>query len=155
MKIGDRFISAALVAMTALTATYAMAGSDPSRYIEIASETHAPIGWIEFCRSNERECATAPSAPRDIVLTETVQTPIAERSQRLGLRRRSAAGAHHRRPPLEELVARSAHPAPSVTEPVDAAAVHLVTRTSARLRIVRGEPDQSVVLAWSLCSSSP
>jgi predicted transglutaminase-like cysteine proteinase len=72
MKIGDRFISAALVAITALTATYAMAGSDPSRYIEIASETHAPIGWIEFCRSNERECATAPSAPRDIVLTETV-----------------------------------------------------------------------------------
>jgi predicted transglutaminase-like cysteine proteinase len=58
--------------MTALTATSAMAGSGVSRYIEIASETRAPIGWIEFCRSNERECATMPSAPRDIVLTETV-----------------------------------------------------------------------------------
>ena len=69
MKIRDRFIGAALVAMTALTATYAMAGSDQSRYIDIAFETPAPIGWIDFCTSNEGECATTPSAPRDIVLT--------------------------------------------------------------------------------------
>jgi predicted transglutaminase-like cysteine proteinase len=72
MKIGDRFISAALVAITGLTATCAMGGSNPPRYIDIASETRAPIGWIEFCRSNKSECTTAPSAPRDIVLTETV-----------------------------------------------------------------------------------
>jgi hypothetical protein len=35
---------------------------------------------------------------------------------------------------------------------VDATAISLVTRTAARLRIFRGEPDQGAVLAWALVS---
>jgi predicted transglutaminase-like cysteine proteinase len=73
MKKRDRHVAAALalVAMTVLTAPYAMAGSNQVRYIDVVSETRAPIGWIEFCAANGAECAAMPSAPRDIVLTAT------------------------------------------------------------------------------------
>ena len=73
MRKRDRFVVAALAlaAMTALSATRAIGGSDDLRYIHIASETRAPIGWIEFCASNASECAAVPSAPRDIVLSAT------------------------------------------------------------------------------------
>jgi predicted transglutaminase-like cysteine proteinase len=73
MKKRDRHVAAALalVAMTVLTAPYAMAGSNQVRYVDVVSETRAPIGWIEFCAANGAECAAMPSAPRDIVLTAT------------------------------------------------------------------------------------
>jgi predicted transglutaminase-like cysteine proteinase len=71
MRVSGRYVAMALVAMNALTATCAIAGSDPFRYVDVATETRAPIGWIEFCSSNPGECATTPSAPRDIVLTAT------------------------------------------------------------------------------------
>jgi len=35
---------------------------------------------------------------------------------------------------------------------VDATAIHMVTRTSSRMRIYRGEPDAAAVLAWTLGS---
>ena len=71
MKVSGRYIAVALVAMSTLTATNAVAGTDQFRYVDVASQTHAPIGWTEFCSSNPGECATTPSAPRDIVLTAT------------------------------------------------------------------------------------
>ncbi len=71
MRVRGRYVAMALVAMNALTATCAMAGSDQFRYVDVASQTHAPIGWTEFCSSNPAECATTPSVPRDIVLTAT------------------------------------------------------------------------------------
>ena len=73
MSKRHRYVAAALalVAMTALAATPAMGGSDQIRYVDVTSETRAPIGWIEFCASNAGECATSPSLPRDIVLTAT------------------------------------------------------------------------------------
>jgi hypothetical protein len=37
---------------------------------------------------------------------------------------------------------------------IDSVAVHLVTRTASRLRILRGEPDQGAVLAWELCKAA-
>ena len=73
MSKRDRSIAAviALVAMTSVAAPGAMAGSEQPRYVDVVSETRAPIGWIEFCASNAGECAAIPSAPRDIVLTAT------------------------------------------------------------------------------------
>jgi predicted transglutaminase-like cysteine proteinase len=73
MSKRNRHVAAALAlaAATTLTATYAMGGSEQIRYIDVMSETRAPIGWIEFCASNVGECAAAPSRPRDIVLTAT------------------------------------------------------------------------------------
>jgi predicted transglutaminase-like cysteine proteinase len=75
----------ALVATTTLTVTCAIGASDQryndqhyndqrysdQRYIDVVSETRAPIGWVEFCAANARECAATPSPPRDIVLTTT------------------------------------------------------------------------------------
>jgi predicted transglutaminase-like cysteine proteinase len=71
MNARGRYVAVALVAMNAMAATCAFADNDRLRYIDVASETRAPIGWTEFCAANPAECATTPSAPRDIVLTAT------------------------------------------------------------------------------------
>jgi predicted transglutaminase-like cysteine proteinase len=72
MRKRDRHVAAALalVATTTLTVTCAIGGSE-QRYVDVVSETRAPIGWIEFCAANIAECAAIPSRPRDIVLTAT------------------------------------------------------------------------------------
>jgi predicted transglutaminase-like cysteine proteinase len=46
----------------------AVAGPRPL-FVSIGDSSRAPIGWIEFCSDNPRECNTASSAPRDVVLT--------------------------------------------------------------------------------------
>jgi predicted transglutaminase-like cysteine proteinase len=46
----------------------AAAGPRPL-FVSVGDSSRAPIGWIEFCSDNPRECNTAPSAPRDVVLT--------------------------------------------------------------------------------------
>jgi predicted transglutaminase-like cysteine proteinase len=76
MKIGGRNVAVALVVTNALTATHAIADSQQVRYIDIVSVTRAPIGWVEFCAANAGECATTPSAPRDIVLTATAMKDL-------------------------------------------------------------------------------
>src|SRR6516165_8636001 len=65
------------VAAAVLMATTTLAGLGVARaatdetplYVEVAEVARAPIGWVEFCASNPGECATVPSAPRDVVLT--------------------------------------------------------------------------------------
>ncbi len=60
--------TAALIAAAALTALPAQA-FDRLAYTPVASETRAPIGWIDFCTQTPRECAGGPTQPRDVVLT--------------------------------------------------------------------------------------
>jgi predicted transglutaminase-like cysteine proteinase len=38
-------------------------------FISVGDTTRPPIGWIEFCAEQPQECAAAPTAPRDVVLT--------------------------------------------------------------------------------------
>jgi len=38
-------------------------------YVSVGSTSRPPIGWIEFCTDQPKECATKPSSPRDVVLT--------------------------------------------------------------------------------------
>ncbi len=38
-------------------------------YVSVGSTSRPPIGWIEFCTEQPKECATKPSSPRDVVLT--------------------------------------------------------------------------------------
>jgi predicted transglutaminase-like cysteine proteinase len=39
------------------------------QYITVGDVTRAPIGWVEFCVEYDPECKTAPSMPRDVVLS--------------------------------------------------------------------------------------
>ena len=58
-----------LVAAATLAALPAQAADRLAAYVPVVSETRAPIGWIDFCTQNPRECAGAPSQARDVVLT--------------------------------------------------------------------------------------
>jgi len=71
-KRGRRRNAAAVLmaaAMLAALGTAHAATDDAPLYAEVADVARAPIGWVEFCASNPGECATVPSAPRDVVLT--------------------------------------------------------------------------------------
>jgi predicted transglutaminase-like cysteine proteinase len=48
---------------------YAGPPADRAVYATVGDVTRAPIGWVEYCVEYKSECATQPSAPRDIVLT--------------------------------------------------------------------------------------
>jgi predicted transglutaminase-like cysteine proteinase len=70
----ERYPAIASVVLVAV-ATLAGAGAPAAAadavplYIEVGDVARAPIGWIEFCASHLAECAAAPSAPRDVVVT--------------------------------------------------------------------------------------
>src|SRR5215831_16563344 len=38
-------------------------------YVTVGESTRPPVGWVEFCIEYRSECASQPSAPRDVVLT--------------------------------------------------------------------------------------
>jgi predicted transglutaminase-like cysteine proteinase len=38
-------------------------------FVSLGDTTRAPIGWIEFCDDNPRDCADHPTMPRDVVLS--------------------------------------------------------------------------------------
>jgi predicted transglutaminase-like cysteine proteinase len=59
----------ALAAASLCGAGAATAGDEGPSYVQVFEVARAPIGWVEFCATNPGECATIPSAPRDIVLT--------------------------------------------------------------------------------------
>ncbi|MCZ7661085.1 MAG: transglutaminase-like cysteine peptidase [Xanthobacteraceae bacterium] len=51
----------------------ALAGSASARttllYVGVGESSRPPIGWVEFCAENPEDCRSAPSAPRDVVLS--------------------------------------------------------------------------------------
>jgi len=47
------------------------AGTDRPLFAALGDVTRAPIGWIDFCAEQPRECAGGPTAPRDVVLSST------------------------------------------------------------------------------------
>jgi predicted transglutaminase-like cysteine proteinase len=63
--------AAVLVAVATLAGAGAPAAATDAvpLYIEVGDVARAPIGWVEFCAAHLAECATVPSAPRDVVLT--------------------------------------------------------------------------------------
>jgi len=38
-------------------------------FVSLGETARPPIGWVEFCAENPRECASGPSNPRDVVLS--------------------------------------------------------------------------------------
>jgi len=74
MRSGPKTIikrsAAAGIIVLALTAVPTGSNAaERSQYITVGDITRAPIGWIEFCVEYDPECKTAPSAPRDVVLS--------------------------------------------------------------------------------------
>src|ERR1700741_2434518 len=45
-------------------------------FVTVGDVARAPIGWVDFCLENKSECATNPSAPRDVVLTSKAWTDM-------------------------------------------------------------------------------
>ena len=50
-------------------ATPAGAAEAEKLYASFGDTTRAPIGWVEFCSDNPKECRDGATQPRDIVLT--------------------------------------------------------------------------------------
>ena len=64
--------TALAAAMIAILGAASAAGAERLTYVAIGSQARPPIGWVEFCNENAKECATASTEPRDVVLTSTV-----------------------------------------------------------------------------------
>jgi len=62
--------AAALVAAALVFAPTAQASDRMAlAYVPVMTETRAPIGWVDFCTENPRECSGGSTVPRDVVLT--------------------------------------------------------------------------------------
>lgn len=63
---GVRLAFAALLAMTG-----AAEANERIIYASVGDTSRAPIGWVEFCTDNPKDCLTGVTQPRDIVMTQT------------------------------------------------------------------------------------
>jgi predicted transglutaminase-like cysteine proteinase len=61
--------TALAAAMIALLGAAAAESSERPIYVSVGAGARAPIGWVEFCNENPKECAVASSQPRDVVLS--------------------------------------------------------------------------------------
>ena len=71
--------SACLMAMMGtalLAAPPALATNDKALFVAVGDIARAPIGWVGFCIEYKPECATRPSAPRDVVLSPKSWTDL-------------------------------------------------------------------------------
>ncbi|MCC6889072.1 MAG: transglutaminase-like cysteine peptidase [Hyphomicrobiales bacterium] len=65
--LGAGAIAVLLLSVLAMPA--AEAASERPTFIALGTVSRAPIGWIEFCAENRRECETRSMEARDVVLT--------------------------------------------------------------------------------------
>jgi predicted transglutaminase-like cysteine proteinase len=61
--------AASLIAAALLGSPVAGTAQERPLFIAIGDTARPPIGWVEFCVEYDPECKTAPSDPRDVVLT--------------------------------------------------------------------------------------
>jgi len=64
-----RGAAASLIALALLATPIASNADERPLFISLGEAARAPIGWIEFCAENPRECSTRATAPRDVALT--------------------------------------------------------------------------------------
>jgi len=67
--IFERSAAASLFVLAVLAAPTPSSAEERALFVSLGEATRAPIGWIEFCEENPRECSNRANAPRDIVLT--------------------------------------------------------------------------------------
>lgn len=56
-------------ALSVVLAAATPASSVDHVYVATGETARPPIGWVEFCMQNARECRTAPTPARDVVIT--------------------------------------------------------------------------------------
>ncbi|RYE51026.1 MAG: transglutaminase, partial [Hyphomicrobiales bacterium] len=49
----------------------ASANNERILFASVGDTSRAPIGWVEFCADNPKDCRSASTEPRDIVMTQT------------------------------------------------------------------------------------
>jgi predicted transglutaminase-like cysteine proteinase len=64
---GSTAVVLAVVAF--ITPSTARAAGERLTYASIGEHARPPIGWVEFCSAQPKECAASALAPRDVVLT--------------------------------------------------------------------------------------
>jgi predicted transglutaminase-like cysteine proteinase len=62
------------IAVVSFVTVFALPAQSSERplFVSLGESSRAPIGWVEFCSEQPRECMNRPSAPRDVVLTTKV-----------------------------------------------------------------------------------
>ena len=71
-KSSAMLCAAVAAAMIALPGVAAQAASERPISVSVGATTRAPIGWVEFCNENPKECTEVATEPRDVVLTTKV-----------------------------------------------------------------------------------
>jgi predicted transglutaminase-like cysteine proteinase len=69
MSLRGQGIGAAFIALLAMT--NAATANERVIYASVGDVSRAPIGWVEYCADHPKDCRTASSQPRDIVMTQT------------------------------------------------------------------------------------
>ena len=69
-------LTAGLAATPSAAAMGAGGSTERALFVAVGESARAPIGWVEFCTENTRECATHKTAPRDIVLSNQTWTSL-------------------------------------------------------------------------------
>jgi predicted transglutaminase-like cysteine proteinase len=64
-----KFTAAVMIAASALCAAPAHAASERALFVSVQATAKAPIGWIDFCNQQPRDCATTATEARDVVLS--------------------------------------------------------------------------------------
>jgi len=68
MSLRGRGIGIAVVALLAMTS--ATKANERLIYASVGDTSRAPIGWVDFCADNPKDCSAGPTQPRDIVMTQ-------------------------------------------------------------------------------------
>jgi predicted transglutaminase-like cysteine proteinase len=68
MSLRGRGIGIAFVALLAMT--NAAEANERLIYASVGDTSRAPIGWVDFCADNPKDCGAGPTQARDIVMTQ-------------------------------------------------------------------------------------
>jgi predicted transglutaminase-like cysteine proteinase len=68
MSLRGQGIGIAFVTLLAMTS--AAKANERLIYASVGDTSRAPIGWVDFCADNPKDCSAGPTQPRDIVMTQ-------------------------------------------------------------------------------------
>ena len=72
--------AASFIAIAAFTVPAASNADERPLFVALGDTARAPVGWIEFCEENPRDCAGRPTMPRDVVLSTGLEGAGAHQS---------------------------------------------------------------------------